>query len=354
MKGSDMTVFSSPAFDDHEQVIFCTDKEAGLRAIIAIHDTGRGPALGGLRMWPYESETAAIDDVLKLARGMTYKNALADLPYGGGKTVIIGDSRTDKNEDLLRAMARFVDRLGGRYLTAEDVGINVDDIDIMRRETAFVVGSHEDIGNPSPITAHGVYSGIRAAVKFKLGRDDLAGLRFAVQGVGNVGYELCKRLAADGARLWVTDIDAEAVRRAGAEFSATMVAPDEIYGLEVDVFAPCALGGTVNAGTIARLRCAIVAGCANNQLAEARDGETLRGRGILYAPDYVINAGGVIGLFVGESEDNRQTTFKEVERIHATLTEIFKRAETAGTATNIAADRLAEERFKRHRVASAA
>jgi leucine dehydrogenase len=256
-----MPVFAHPEFDGHQEVVFGHESESGLNAIIAIHNTNRGPALGGCRMWPYASEAEALTDVLRLSRGMTYKSALADLPLGGGKAVIIGDPHTDKSEALFLAMGRFVDSLGGRYISAEDVGVSVEDVDIMARVTKHVAGTcTAGAGDPSPATAYGVLVGIRAAVAHKLGRNSLDGLRVAIQGVGHVGYYLCRQLAEAGAKLVVTDIDREAVRRVETEFHAQPVAPDEIYGVDGEVFAPCALGAVINDETIAQLKASIVAG----------------------------------------------------------------------------------------------
>jgi leucine dehydrogenase len=342
-----MTVFTHEEFDNHAQVVFCNDSESGLNAIIAIHNLNRGPALGGCRMWSYETEGEALTDVLRLSRGMTYKSALAGLPYGGGKSVIIGDSRTMKSEALFHAMGRFVESLNGRYLIAEDVGISVEDVEIMGRETRHVAGTPAGgAGDPSPSTAYGVYMGIRAAVKHKLGQDSLSGVTVAVQGLGHVGEHLCRYLAADGASLIVTDINQGAVARVVEEQGATAVEPDGIYGVACDVYAPCALGATINDGTIGALRAAIVAGSANNQLEEPRHGLELQRRGVLYTPDYVINAGGVINISHEGPDYDESKAFAHVALIHDTLIEIFQRAEALGIPTSEAADRLAEERFE--------
>ncbi len=342
-----MSVFSSTDFDNHEQVVFCHDQASGLKAIIAIHNTNRGPALGGCRMWPYASEEEALTDVLRLSRGMTYKSALARLPFGGGKSVIIGDSRLDKSPVLFRAMGRAVQRLAGRYIAAEDVGISVADVEIMQQETRHVAGTTAGgAGDPSPATAYGVYMGLRAAAQHKLGRDKLEGLTVAVQGLGHVGYHLCRHLAEEGARLIVTDIDAAAVQKAVKEFDASAVAPDEIYGVEADVFAPCALGAVINDDTLGLLKAGIVAGSANNQLHEPRHAEALKQRGLLYAPDYVINAGGVIDISHEGRNYDKNAAFAHVAEIHDTLIEIFQRAEAEGLTTAEAADRIAEERFR--------
>jgi leucine dehydrogenase len=351
-----MAVFGSRAFDNHEQVAFFCDPDSGLRAIIAIHNTNRGPALGGCRMWPYTSEDEAIRDVLRLSRGMTYKSAVSNLNLGGGKAVIIGNARTDKTPELLHAMGRAVHRLGGRYIVAEDVGTSVEDIRIIGEQTAHVAGIVDKqtraggmrSGDPSPATAHGAFFGLRAAVKYKLGTDDLQGLKVAVQGVGNVGYRLAKQLHEAGAKLWVSDIYEDNLLRAAETLGATIVGADDIYGLDVDVFAPCALGAVINDATLPQLRAKVVAGAANNQLSEDRHGKELMGRGILYAPDYVINAGGIIDISYerGGSYD-RDAAVAHMEGIYDTLIEIFERSAAEGLPTNLIADFVAEERFRK-------
>ena len=342
-----MPLFGHRDFDAHEQIVFCHDAASGLKAIIAIHDTTRGPALGGCRMWPYATEDEALTDALRLARGMTYKSALADLPYGGGKSVIIGDSRTMKSEALFLAMGQFVDTLSGRYVIAEDVGISVEDVEIMARATQHVAGiPARGSGDPSPATAYGVFMGIRAAVAHAMGRDSLDGVHVAVQGLGHVGYHLCHYLVEEGARLTVSDIDADAVTRACKDFSAQAVAPEAIYDVAADVFAPCALGAAINDQTIPRLKTRIIAGSANNQLAEPRHGAELARRNILYAPDYVINAGGVINIsHEGPSFDEAEA-LAHVARIYDTLIEIFTQAERQDIPTSDAADRLAQNRLR--------
>ncbi len=353
-----MDVFSSPAFDDHEQVVFFFDAPSGLRAIIAIHDATPGPAIGGCRMWPYASEAEALTDVLRLARGMTYKAAMARLPFGGGKTVILGDPRTDKSEALFRALGRAVDSLGGRYYTGEDVGTDPADMDWAGTETLYVLGRTSgsgSSGDPSPVTARGVWLGIRAAVRHKLGREDLGGVRVAVQGLGHVGYHVARLLAQDGARLTVADLDPARAERAADEFGARVVGRDEILGVDADVLAPCALGGVINDETLPRLSCAIVAGAANNQLLEDRHGAALHARGILYAPDYVINAGGLINIAeeLGPRGYDRGRALARVEVIAQTLAEVFERSAGAGTPTSAIADRIAEERIRSGRQAAA-
>lgn len=294
-----MEIFKYLEKYDYEQVVICQDKESGLKAIIAIHDTTLGPALGGTRMWTYESEEAAIEDALRLAKGMTYKNAAAGLNLGGGKTVIIGDPKKDKNEALFRAFGRYIQGLNGRYITAEDVGTTVADMDLIHEETDYVTGispAFGSSGNPSPVTAYGVYVGMKAAAKAAFGTDSLEGKTIAVQGVGNVAYHLCKHLHEEGAKLIVTDINKEAVQRAVDDFGAEAVGINDIYGVECDIYAPCALGATVNDDTIPQLKAKVIAGSANNQLKEERHGDQIHEMGIVYAPDYVINAGGVINV----------------------------------------------------------
>ena len=350
-----MSVFTQQDFADHEQVVFCSDDKTGLKAIIAIHNTNLGPALGGCRMWPYASEDEAVCDVLRLSRGMTYKSALAGLKLGGGKSVVIGNPRTDKTPALLDSLARAIDRLGGRYIAAEDSGTGVPDMQHMRKRTPFVAGVEEKpsdegmrSGDPSPSTAYGTFVGIRAAVRERLGRDSLEGLRVAVQGIGNVGYDLARRLHAAGAELWVSDIDSRALARAEAELGATVIAADEIFAIDVDVFAPCALGAVINDRTLPQLKASIVAGAANNQLAEARHGLALMNRGILYAPDYVINAGGIIDVYYEHAglDAGRSALIAHIDRIDDNLTEIFARSRREERPTGEVADAIAEERFK--------
>ena len=349
-----MAVFSLSDFADHEQVVFVSDDKSGLKAIIAVHNSKLGPALGGCRMWPYASEEEAVRDVLRLSRGMTYKSAMANLKLGGGKSVIIGNPRTHKTPELLAAFARALEQLNGRYIAAEDSGTSVADMKYMTQFTQHVAGIHDKpsdagtrSGDPSPATAYGSFIGIKAAVKERLGRDSLDGLRVAVQGVGNVGFDLARQLKEAGAQLWVTDIHREPLVQAGKELGATVVAPDEIFGLDVDVFAPCALGAILNDTTIPQLKASIVAGAANNQLAEARHGVELMKRGILYAPDYVINAGGIIDVYHERIGFDRAVLLKHIEGIHDNLMEVFERARKEERPTGEVADAIAEERFQR-------
>ena len=341
-----MSVFSSSSFDEHEQVLFCHDAGTGLKAIIAIHSTALGPALGGCRFWDFADEEAALEDVLRLSRGMTYKNAMAGLALGGGKSVIMGDAARDGSPALMRAFGRHVESLSGRYTVAEDVGTSPADMEEIATETSHVAGRPGRSGDPSPVTAHGVLAGIRAAAAHRFGGDGLDGVRVAVQGLGSVGMALADRLHAAGARLTVTDMSETRVAEAGARFGATATGPEEIYDADADIFAPCALGAVLNDGTVPRIRAGIIAGAANNQLAEDRHGEALRARGILYAPDYVINAGGVINIsceLAGPYDPD--TALTKVSAIGPTLAEVFRRAEAEDRPTNTIADMIARERL---------
>ena len=343
-----MKLFEVMEKDDYEQVVFCQDKASGLKAIIAIHDTTLGPALGGTRMWNYASEEEALTDVLRLARGMTYKNAAAGLALGGGKTVIIGDSKTAKNEAMFRAFGRYVQGLAGRYITAEDVGTCVEDMEIVSEHTQFVAGlgkQRGSSGDPSPATAYGVYVGMKAAAREAFGSDSLSGLTVAVQGVGHVGYYLCKHLHQEGARIVAADLNKEALSRVEAEFGAAIISPDAIYGTACDIYAPCALGATLNDATIPVLKSKVVAGAANNQLKEPRHGLALAERGILYAPDYVINAGGVINIANEQGGYNEERAYRQVASIRQNLEEVFRIAAVEKMLPHEAADRLAENRL---------
>lgn len=349
-----MTVFAHESFADHEQVVFVSDEAAGLRALIAIHDTSLGPALGGCRMYPYADEQAALRDVLRLSRGMTYKAAAAGLDLGGGKAVIIGDPRRQKTPELLRAMGRAVERLGGRYITAEDVGTSVADFAEVRKMTGHVVGLPVELGgsgDPSPTTALGVFYGLDAAARHRWRATSLSGRSVAVQGLGNVGWHLCQLLHEAGASLVVSDVDESRVAKAVATFSARATAPDAIYGAEVDIFAPCAMGAVLDDASVARLRCGIIGGAANNQLAREEHGEQLRARGILYAPDFVINAGGMIRVASERESYDQDLVDRGVEGIGRTLLAVFESAEADGVPTQTAALRLAQARLGRARAA---
>lgn len=347
-----MDLFKNMEMYDYEQVVVCQDKQSGLKAIIAIHDTTLGPALGGTRMWTYNSEEAAFEDALRLAKGMTYKNAAAGLNLGGGKTVIIGDPRKDKNEEMFRAFGRYIQGLNGRYITAEDVGTTEADMDIIHEETDFVTGisaSFGSSGNPSPVTAYGVYVGMKAAANEAYGTPSLEGLTVAVQGVGNVSYTLCKHLHEEGAKLIVTDINKDAVSRAVADFGAKAVDINDIYSVECDIFSPCALGAIINDDTIRQLKAKVIAGAANNQLLETKHGDQLADLGIVYAPDYVINAGGVINVADELYGYNRERALKRVEKIYDKITQIFEISKRDQIPTYLAADRFAEERIENMR-----
>ncbi|HEX4597499.1 MAG TPA: Glu/Leu/Phe/Val dehydrogenase dimerization domain-containing protein [Burkholderiaceae bacterium] len=347
-----MSVFSHPEFDAHEQVTFRLDRESGLKAIIAVHNTRLGHALGGCRMWPYASDTEALTDVLRLSRGMTYKAALAGLPQGGGKSVIIGDPRHEKTPALIHAMGRFVDSFGGSYIVAEDSGTSVADMRLMSSQTRHVAGFVDQdseacgrTGDPSPATAMGVFIGIQSAVKAKLGRDHLNGLRVAIQGVGNVGRRLARHLSDAGASLWVTDMHQAAVQRCVEEIGAQPVPHDGVHALDVDVFAPCALGAVLNDKTIPQIKATIVAGAANNQLAYPKHDYALLERGVLYAPDYVINAGGIIEIYYEGPDYDEHKVAVHLQRIGATLTRIFDHSARSGRPTGEIADRMAEAVF---------
>ncbi|MGE7764589.1 branched-chain amino acid dehydrogenase [Peribacillus sp. NPDC096540] len=347
-----MEIFKYLEKYDYEQLLFCQDKQSGLKAIIAIHDTTLGPALGGTRMWTYASEEEAIEDALRLSKGMTYKNAAAGLNLGGGKTVIIGDPRKDKNEEMFRAFGRYIQGLNGRYITAEDVGTTVEDMDLIHEETDFVTGispAFGSSGNPSPVTAYGVYRGMKAAAKEAFGTDSLEGKVVAVQGVGNVAYNLCRHLHEEGAKLIVTDINKESVARAVQSFGATAVNPDEIYGVQCDIYAPCALGAVINDQTINQIKAKVIAGAANNQLKEPVHGDQIHEKGIVYAPDYVINAGGVINVADELLGYNRERALKKVETVYDTIERVIEIAKRDNIPTYKAADRMAEERIERMR-----
>jgi leucine dehydrogenase len=335
---------------EFEEVVFFHDASSGLRAIVAIHSTALGPALGGTRFYPFKSEDDALRDVLRLARGMTYKAAAAGLDLGGGKAVIIGDPKRIKTEELLRAYGRFLDTLGGRYITAEDIGTTGEDMDLIRRETRHVAGTSPALGgsgDPSPVTAWGVFQGLIACAEEAWKDSSLAGKRVAVQGVGKVGYHLVKLLVEAGASVVVADVDVDAVARVTGEFGADTAEPEKIYAEECDVFAPCAMGAVIRDDTIPSLRCRVVGGAANNQLETPEHGEALRELGILYAPDYVINAGGLINIADELRGYDRDRAMERVKGIYRTLREVFHIAQQKGISTSAAAGRLAEERIAR-------
>lgn len=338
-----MSLFEHEEFDHHEQVVFCHDPDSGLNAIIAVHDTTMGPSLGGTRMWNYASSAEALTDVLRLSKGMTYKSALAGLPLGGGKAVIIGDAKKDKSDVLFKSYGRFIDGLGGKYITAEDVNIRTHDIDVIATQTRYVAGTGSKAGDPSPHTAYGVYLGVKAAAKHGLGAQDLKGVRIAVQGMGSVGFGLAEYCAKEGAILYVTDVNEESVQKAVQQLGAIAVGIDEIYDQDVDIYAPCALGATVNDDTLARLKAKVIAGSANNQLATAKHETIVHEQGILYAPDYVINAGGVIHVCEEAAGFTHEETSARVRNIYNTLDKIFTRSKEENRPTSQIADELARE-----------
>ena len=334
---------------DHEQVVFCHDKNVGLKAIIAIHNTALGPALGGTRMWNYKNEDEALTDVLRLSKGMTYKAAAAGLNLGGGKAVILGDSKTQKTEGLFRAFGQFVNSLNGKYITAEDVGTTVNDMEHIYMETPWVTGIPKDFGgsgDPSPYTAHGVLMGIKAAASEKFGTDSLKGMRIAVQGLGNVGSNLVRYLVEEGARIIIADIDQGRVKVHHEKYGVEVVSPDQILFVDCDIQAPCAMGAIINDETIVKLKCKAIAGGANNQLAEARHGDQLRELGILYAPDYVVNAGGLMNVFVELEGYSPERAFEKTKKVYDNVKKVFEISKRDNIGTHTAADRLAEERMK--------
>ena len=344
----DKLVFSNLYFNGHEQVVFCHDTETGLKAIIGIHNTVLGPALGGTRMWNYENEYDALVDVLRLSRGMTFKAAISGLDLGGGKAVIIGDARKDKTDALMRKFGAFVNSLGGRYITAEDVGINTRDMELVKMETDHVTGIPESMGgagDPSPVTAYGVFMGMKAAAKYKWGSDSLAGKTVLVQGVGHVGETVVKYVTEAGANVIINDIYDDVLEDVASKFNAKIVKGD-IYDTDMDIYAPCALGATVNNATIERLRCSIIAGAANNQLAdEVVHGHRLQERGIIYAPDFLINAGGLINVNSEIAGYSRDEVFSRTENIYDTTLACLTYAEKNNVTTHQAALEKAQQRI---------
>ncbi|MEE2527087.1 Glu/Leu/Phe/Val dehydrogenase dimerization domain-containing protein [Hyphobacterium sp. HN65] len=354
-----MSVLEHPSFDNHEKVLFATDEKTGLKAIIGVHSTARGPACGGCRFWTYDSSADALDDALRLSQGMSYKNVMADLPIGGGKSVIMKPQGSFDRDALFQAFGRAVDALNGNYITAEDVGVSPDDMVSVYKATRHVTGLPEGkaaSGDPSPVTAEGVFRGIRACVKRATGSDDMTGIRVAVQGAaGHVGTYLCGHLSRAGAEIIVADMNVDALQKHVKEFGATIVDKDAIYDQEVDVFAPCALGSIINPDTIDRLKVRMVAGAANNQLATREMGAELQRRGILYAPDYVINAGGIINV-TGEIRGDYDPAWvkQKLVNLEATLGEILDRAENEGRPSNVIADEMARARIEEAAASKAA
>jgi len=335
---------------DHEQVVFCQDNKTGLRAIIAIHNTTLGPALGGTRMWPYKNEMEALNDVLRLSRGMSYKAAISGLNLGGGKAVILGDSRTQKSEALMRKFGRFVDSLGGKYITAEDVGMSPKDMEYIHMETNHVSGVPEFLGgggDPSPVTAYGVYMGMKASAKKAWGNDDLSGKKVLIQGAGHVGQYLIDHLVKEHADVMVSDIFDDKLKEVTDKYPHVMVADaDSVYDTDMDIYAPCALGATVNDDTINRLKCEIIAGAANNQLADEKvHGQILMEKGVLYAPDFLINAGGLINCYSELEGYNRDRAMKGAEEIYDTTIRIYAYADEHSMPSYKAANIIAEERI---------
>lgn len=343
-------MFQQLAEMGHERVLFCSNPEVGLKAIIAVHSTVLGPGLGGLRMWPFKDPESALKDVLRLSRGMTYKAAAAGLNLGGGKAVILGDPKTDKSEALFRCFGRYVESLNGLYITAEDVGTDMEDMEIILTETRWVTGvspAHGGSGDPSPVTAYGVLQGMKAAANWKYDDASLQNRSVAIQGLGSVGYYLAKYLGEEGAKILGSDIDSEKTDRAESELNVEIVPADEILEVDCDILAPCALGATLSEESIPQLRCAIVAGAANNQLEEEkRDGIALHERKILYAPDFVINAGGLINVY-NELTGNysQERALRMTRGIYLNLMRVFEISKTDGIPTYVAADRMAEERI---------
>jgi len=341
-------VLSQMGVYDHEQLVFCNDNETGLKAIIGIHNTVLGPSLGGTRLWKYNNEMEAIRDVLRLSRGMTYKAAVAGLNLGGGKAVIIGDSKKDKNEKFMRRFGQFVNSLGGKYITAEDVGIGTQDMEWVSRETKFVTGLPGKSGDPSPVTAFGVYNAMKASAKERWGSDSLSGKKVMVQGIGHVGEHLVKFLTEEGALVSIADINEDRLKVIAAEYKSTVVALDKVYDVDMDIYAPCALGATVNDNTLERLKCSVICGAANNQLADEKvHGEAVMKRGIVYAPDYVVNAGGLINVSTEISGLTQQEAMKLAGDIYNTTLNIFKIAKTENIPTYAAANKIAETRIEK-------
>lgn len=341
-------VFGQMSFDNHEQIVFCHDKDTGLKAIIGVHNTVLGPALGGTRMWNYANEWEALNDVLRLSRGMTYKSAITGLNLGGGKAVIMGDAKVDKTPEMMTRFGQFVHSLSGKYITAEDVGTTTQDMDLIREVTPFVTGvsqSKGGSGNPSPVTAYGVYMGMKAAAKYRLGSDNLDGRTVLVQGIGHVGETLVKHLTQDGARVLIADISQSRLEEVAKKYNATIFT-DDVYDADVDIYAPCALGATINDDTVYRIKAQVVAGAANNQLAnESVHGKILRERGIAYAPDFLINAGGIINVYGEIVKYAEGEALRRTENIYNTTLEIFALADATGITTQQAAMSIAQKRI---------
>ncbi len=342
-------VFGQLSFDNHEQVVFCNDKDTGLKAIIGIHNTVLGPALGGTRMWNYANEWEALNDVLRLSRGMSFKSSISGLNLGGGKAVIIGDAKSQKTPELMRKFGEYVNSLSGKYITAEDVGMETKDMDTVREVTPYVTGISEEkggSGNPSPITAYGVYMGLKAAAKYRFGSDNLEGKKVLVQGIGHVGEVLVQHLTESGAMVTIADINEDRLNQVGSKYGAKIFTGADLYSAEVDIYAPCALGATINDDTIHKIKAKVIAGAANNQLAnEVIHGTLLKDKGILYAPDFLINAGGVINVYSELANLTRAQVMEKTENIYNTSLEIFKFAESNNITTHQAAMSIAQKRI---------
>ncbi len=347
-------VFGQISFDDHEQVVFCNDKDTGLKAIISIHNTVLGPALGGTRMWNYTNEWSALNDALRLSRGMTFKSAITGLNLGGGKAVIIGDAKTQKTPELMRRFGEFVHSLSGKYITAEDVGMTTEDMDTVREVTPYVTGISQEkggAGNPSPITAYGVFMGIKAAAKFKYGSDDLEDKVIYVEGIGNVGETIVEYLTQEGAKVFIADINQERLEHVSSKYGAHIYKGSDLHAEKMDIYAPCALGATINDITINKLQASIIAGAANNQLAdENRHGVMLQQKGIVYAPDFLINAGGIINVFAELEGYDRSEIMRKTENIYTTTIEILNRAQENNLTTHVAALQIAKARIDARRM----
>lgn len=346
-------VFGQVSFDNHEQIVFCHDKDTGLKAIIGIHNTVLGPALGGTRMWNYTNEWEALNDVLRLSRGMTFKSAVAGLNLGGGKAVIIGDAKTQKTPELMRKFGEFVHSLSGKYITAEDVGMKTEDMDTVNDVTPYVTGISESrggSGNPSPVTAYGVYMGMKAAAKFKYGSDSLRGKKVLVQGIGHVGETLVDFLVKEGAEVIIADINQERLNEVSAQYGATIYTGNDLYTAEVDIYAPCALGATINDNSVYKITADIIAGAANNQLADENiHGKILQERGILYAPDFLINAGGIINVYAEIEKYDKAEALRRTENIYNTSLEIFDYALKNNVTTHAAALLVAQNRINQRK-----
>jgi leucine dehydrogenase len=342
-------VFGQASFNDHEQIVFCHDKDTGLKAIIGIHNTVLGPALGGTRMWNYANEWEAVNDVLRLSRGMTFKSAISGLNLGGGKAVIIGDAKTDKTPEMMIRFGEFIHSLSGKYITAEDVGTTTPDMDLIRDVTPYVTGISESrggSGNPSPVTAYGVYMGMKAAAKYKFGTDNLSGKKVLVQGTGHVGETLIDYLTKEGAVIQISDINQARMQEISAKYGAQIFTGDDLYSADVDIYAPCALGATINDETINKINAKVIAGAANNQLAnEVVHGAILKERGIAYAPDFLINAGGIINVYAEIVGYDKAEALRRTENIYNTTLEIFSFADANNLTTQQAAMSIAQKRI---------